>query len=282
MTLCDAHIHVVADPATHPMLPQRTYTPPPAAIADLQRLGAPHGITRFVVVQPSFYGTDNSVTLAALETLGPNGAGIAVIDPATITQPILDRMAATRIRGLRINLYSTHGAPNAAPLAERFAAQARIAARMGWHVQVIADLAILADAAPILAAAKIPVVIDHYGLPAGHTPRSRQGRALLALAAHPHVWIKLSAPYRSTGDKLGVAPDPAWLHALLDTAPERCIWGSDWPHTPAHEDLPGDAKPAPYRALGYAAMVAAFRAAAGSAADRVMGTNPGLLYNFAQ
>ncbi len=70
MTLCDAHIHVVGDPARYPMLPSRTYTPPVATIEQLQRLAAPHGVTRFVVVQPSFYGTDNTLVLEALETLG--------------------------------------------------------------------------------------------------------------------------------------------------------------------------------------------------------------------
>lgn len=282
MTLCDAHIHVVGDPARYPMLPSRSYTPPPATIEQLQLLGAPHDITRFVVVQPSFYGTDNTQLVEALQALGGEGAGVAVLDPDDTAEAELQRLAAARVRGLRINLYSTHGAAPR-PLAERFGATAALAERMGWHVQVIADLPVLIAAADLLAEATVPVVIDHYGLPGGRAPESAEGARLLALVAKPHVWAKLSAPYRSTGDALGIVPDPAWLRALLQAAPDRCVWGSDWPHTPAHEDQLGGARPMPYRPLDYGALVAAFRAALADAgtAQRVMGMNPARLYGFA-
>lgn len=281
MTLCDAHIHVVGDPARYPMLSSRTYTPPVAAIEQLQRLAAPHGIGRFVVVQPSFYGTDNTLVLETLEALGPDGAGVAVLDPATVTESELQRLAGARVRGLRINLYSTHGAAPAV-LAERFAAVAALAERMGWHVQVIAELPVVVEAADSLARSPVAVVIDHYGLPAGSAPDSPAGARLLELVRRPHVWVKLSAPYRSTGDALGIVPDPAWLAALLEVAPDRCVWGSDWPHTPAHEAQPGGAGPMPYRPIDYGALVAAFEAAVGDpgAVQKVMGRNPARLYRF--
>ena len=281
MTLCDAHIHVVGDPARYPMLPSRTYTPPPATVAQVQRLGAPHGITRFVVVQPSFYGTDNTLLVEGLQALGRQGAGVAVLDPATATDAELQRLAAAGVRGLRINLYSTHGAA-ARPLAERFGAIAALAGRIGWHVQVIADLPILIAAADLLAEAAVPVVIDHYGLPGGRAPDSAEGARLLALVAKPHIWVKLSAPYRSSYDPLATRPDPIWMAELLKAAPDRCVWGSDWPHTPAHETQPGGAGPMPYRPIDYGALVAAFRAAVADdrAAQLVMGANPARLYGF--
>ena len=276
----DAHIHVVGDPARYPMIPGRTYTPPVATIGQLEALAEPAGVSRFVVVQPSFYGTDNTLLLDALAALGPRGAGVAVLDPETTGEGNALRLAASGIRGLRLNLYS--GNSVGPSLAERFTATVGLAKRMRAHVQVIADLPVLIEAAGLLSRADVPVVIDHYGLPGRARPDSEAGQALLALVQRPHVWVKPSAPYRSTGDTLGITPDPFWLTALLQAAPTRCVWGSDWPHTPAHADQPGDATPAPYRPLDYGALVRAFRDAVGDrpTADQIMSENAIQLYGF--
>jgi predicted TIM-barrel fold metal-dependent hydrolase len=276
----DAHIHVVGDPARYPMIPGRNYTPGIATISQIEALASPAGVRRFVIVQPSFYGTDNRLLLDTLAALGPRGAGVAVLDPETTGEGDALRFAASGIRGLRLNLYSGHDSRPG--LAERFGATAALAKRMRGHVQVIADLPVLLDSANLLAQSEVPVVIDHYGLPGMERPDTAAGQALLALVRQSHVWVKLSAPYRSTGDRLGIMPDPAWLAALLQAAPTRCVWGSDWPHTPAHDDQPGAAMPAGYRPLDYAAVVAAFRQAVGDrpTADRVMRDNAIQLYGF--
>ncbi len=276
----DTHIHVVGDPARYPLIPDRAYTPAVATIAQLEALGAPLGVTRFVVVQPSFYGTDNTLLLETLAALGPRGAGVAVLDPAATGEGDALRLAASGIRGLRINLYS---GPSAGPgLSERLAAVSGLAKRMRAHVQVIAELPVLLEAADRLAQSDVPVVIDHYGLPGRARPDSDAGQGLLALVQLPHVWIKLSAPYRVTGDARGITPDPLWLSALLQAAPTRCVWGSDWPHTPPHADQRGSTVQADYRALEYAALVDAFRQAVGdrSVADLVMHDNAMRLYGF--
>ena len=78
---CDSHVHIVGPVGRYPQVPERTYLAGPAPLDELKRRGAPHGITRFVIVQPSFYGFDNSATLDALDELGGNGRGVAVIDP---------------------------------------------------------------------------------------------------------------------------------------------------------------------------------------------------------
>lgn len=277
----DSHVHVVGDAARYPMIPNRSYTPPVATVEQLKALAESSRVTRFVVVQPSFYGTDNTLVLDALAALGPRGAGVAVLDPMTTGEHAAVRLAASGIRGLRINLYSTHGAQRYS-LSERFTALAGLARRMNGHIQVIADLPVLLEAMELLALSDVPVVMDHYGLPGGERPEGEMGRRLLTLMRLTHVWMKLSAPYRNSADRLSITPDRTWLAALLQVAPQRCVWGSDWPHTPALEDQPGMAGPAGYRPLDYPAVVAAFRDAVGDAptADRVMGENAVRLYGF--
>ena len=105
---------------------------------------------------------------------------------------------------------------------------------------------------------------------------------MLKLLALPHVWIKLSAPYRVRPDPLATRPDATWLAAILTTAPDRCVWGSDWPHTPPHEAQMGSAVLAPYRNLHSATLVDDFIVATGSVelAERILSDNPARLYDF--
>ena len=279
---CDCHVHIVGPAQTYPQVPERTYLSTPAPVETLKRLGARHGISRFVIVQPSFYGADNSATLDALDALGGEGRGVAVVDPAAIAPDALADFHRRGVRGLRINLYSPIKAPGGDTLEAAFAATAEIARAMGWHVQVIAPLPVLLANAAVLAKAPVPVVIDHYGLYGDTRPGSADGNRLLELVSLPHVWIKLSAPYRHDRGPLNTTPDREWLAALIGAAPDRSVWGSDWPHPPAHEQQKGASLQAPYRALSYNALVDEFIAALPSPdwIDRIMRDNAARLYGF--
>jgi predicted TIM-barrel fold metal-dependent hydrolase len=279
---CDSHVHIVGPADRYPQLPESTYLAGVASVDTLRRNGAPHGITRFVVVQPSFYGTDNSATLDALDALGGNGRGVAVIDPAATSADTLDDFHRRGVRGLRINLYSPIKAPGGQRLDAAFAAIANVARAMAWHVQVIAPLNVLLDNVNVLAQAPVPVVIDHYGLYGDRRPDSAEGGRLLELLRLPHVWMKLSAPYRHAEGPLNTRPDRAWLGAMLAVASERCVWGSDWPHPPPHDTHRGAGIAVPYRKLSYSALVDDFLAALPSAghADRILHDNPARLYQF--
>lgn len=277
---CDSHVHVVGDPATHGQAPSRTYTAGPAPLHTLQRIAAPLGVSRFVIVQPSFYGTDNTVLLETLDALAGQGRGVAVLDPAAALATDMAALDRRGVRGLRINLYSGPGRP----LEEAFAAVSALAGEQDWHVEVIAPIAMLADNATVLARAPVPVVIDHYGLHGDAAPDGLHGRALLGLLRLPHVWIKLSAPYRVVADPLAVRPHAAWLAAILACCAERCVWGSDWPHTPDHALQTGAGNVVPYRLLDYGAVLGGFRSALpdGFAAERILRDNPARLYGFPQ
>jgi predicted TIM-barrel fold metal-dependent hydrolase len=277
---CDSHIHIVGPPERYPQLPNRTYTAGLATLDELERVAAPRNVRRFVIVQPSFYGTDNSMLLDALETLQGRGRGVAVIDPSLFSARELVRMQERGVRGLRINLYNPLG--TSAPFQSRFSALQSTAQTMDWHIEVIAPLKLLAQESALLVDAKVPVVLDHYGLYTGFAPNRGEGRALIELLAQPHIWIKLSAPYRSSYDSLATHPDPIWLAEILKAAPGRCVWGSDWPHTPPHETQGDSEKVLPYRSLTYTEVFDDFCAALGSKelCERILTENAAKLYGF--
>jgi predicted TIM-barrel fold metal-dependent hydrolase len=279
---CDSHVHIVGPARQYPQVPERTYLAGVASVETLKRLGAARGISRFVIVQPSFYGADNSATLDALDALSGQGRGVAVIDPAATSPDTLAMFHRRGVRGLRVNLYSAITPPGGATLAEAFAATADAARRMNWHVQVIAPLPVLLANIGLLERSPVPVVIDHYGVYGDKRPHSAEGRRLLDLVALPHVWMKLSAPYRHDRGPLNTKPDREWMAALIAAAPSRCVWGSDWPHPPPHEQQKGASLEAPYRALSYNELVDEFLAALPSAdlAERIMRDNAAVLYDF--
>ena len=97
--ICDSHVHIVGPYAKYPQVPERTYLAGVASVAALKTLGAARGIARFVVVQPSFYGADNSATLDALDELSGNGRGVAVIDPKATSPETLAMFHRRGVRG---------------------------------------------------------------------------------------------------------------------------------------------------------------------------------------
>lgn len=262
-------------------MPSRTYLADVAPLEALRLWAAARAVTRFVIVQPSFYGKDNTLLLEGLDALGGDGRGVAVIDPST-PRATLEDYARRGVRGLRLNLYSTAARDDVRPLNETFAGLAAVAQAMSWHVEVISSLEVLARHTEVLAPAAVPVVIDHYGVYGNATPESADARRLLELLHLPHIWLKLSAPYRVSADPLATRPDKRWLDAILSSAAERCVWGSDWPHTPPNDQHKGPALVAPYRVLSYQRIVDDFIAALASdeVADRIMRDNPARLYGF--
>ena len=292
MSGCDCHVHVFGPRDRYPQIETRVYTAGIASLDSLKRNAVPLGITRFVIVQASVNGTDNSCVLDTLDALEGNGRGVVVVDPATTSPSTLEEWSARGARGLRINLYSDYkggGPERPAPrgLPGRFEALVDIAPD-GWHLELIAPLRILTEAASVLAASRVPLVIDHYGLPGGEMPDSRSGRVLLDLLRLPHVWMKLSGPYRaletaSGSDPLATTPPSKWLKAFVETAPDRLVWGSDWPHTPAHEDSAAGDAADPFRPIDYGRMFGDFLMAVSEprTLEAIVEANPVRLYGFA-
>jgi predicted TIM-barrel fold metal-dependent hydrolase len=225
---CDCHAHVFGPYDRFPLAGDRPYTPPEARLEDLRAMHRALGVDRVVIVAASPYGTDNTALLDAVARLGEAGRGVVALDPEDDAD--LDAMHAAGIRGVRINIASVGAAdPEAADAALR-ATAARVAP-LGWHVDLHAGLDVVAALADTIAAAPAPVVVDHFGLADPASGPDQPGfAALCELAAAGRAYVKLSAPERLGGDPDadGVA---ALARALLDAAPERMLWASDWPHT---------------------------------------------------
>jgi 2-pyrone-4,6-dicarboxylate lactonase len=220
---CDCHVHVF-DPARYPYAEERGYTPAAADVRDLRVHLARSGMERVVLVQPSCYGLRNDAMLHALGQLGGEAVrGVAVVDPDRVDEPALHELHRAGVRGVRLNLsvQAQVDLHQTGKLLER--AAARLAARR-WHLQVHASPPVLAALQPVLARLPVRVVLDHFGGTAASS------RVTLALLEQPHVWLKLSAPYRASGRE-----DHEDLRPLVEQcvamAPDRLLWGSDWPHT---------------------------------------------------
>lgn len=234
---CDCHAHVIGAPARFPLSPDRGYTPPEAPLADYESALARLGLERAVIVQPSVYGYDNACTQEAVRALGQRGRGIAVLQPGA-SDAVLAELHDAGFRGVRFNLV-TPGAPGAAGLEEL---AARVAS-LGWHVQLYVRAAALLELAPRLEALPCPVVIDHMGMPELKAGADQPGfRRLLELLVAGRAWVKLSGAYRVDPEGVGHAAAAPYAKALINAAPDRCVWGTDWPHTQWERNPPDDAQ----------------------------------------
>jgi predicted TIM-barrel fold metal-dependent hydrolase len=227
---CDCHHHIY-DPARFPMPPNpnpRRAVPSNGTASDYRLLQKRIGTTRSVVVQPRHYAIDNEVTLDALAQAGGNSRGVAVVHP-TVTDTVLKRFDAAGVRGIRFSL----GDPASAvvkpdmiePLAKRIAP-------LGWHIQFNVDGEQVVELADLLRRLPTQLVFDHLAhppLPAGIAHPSHA--IVRGLIDQGRAWVKLSGAYSNT--KIGPPeyPDATQIaQTFVKAAPQRLVWGSDWPH----------------------------------------------------
>lgn len=262
---CDAHIHVV-----DPRFPLAGPTDlAGATLADYQRIQARLGTTRAVLVQAKLHGTNHDALLDALADLGPDGRGIAVVGP-DVPDAELARLDSGGVRGLRFSLWKASDALVTIDMLEPLA---RRIADLGWHAQIHMNADQIVEAAALLARLPCPIVFDHMGrLPPARGPDHPAFRVIAGRVEAGRAWVKLSGAYLDT--ETG-PPDYADVtrtaRAYVRLAPERVVWGSDWPHV-TEPRKPDDA-----RLLDLA------RAWAGDAVTfaALMTTNAEGLYGFA-
>ena len=265
---CDAHMHIFAPefaPSAH-----WKRTPPVARVDDYRQLQQRLGTARTVVVTPSTYGTDNACTLDALRQLGDSARGVAVVDQ-DVSDAQLASLDAQGVRGLRVNFVSpqswgTTTQQMLVTLAHKLAGSA-------WHIQLFAHPDQIVALAPVLQALPVPLVIDHMGrIDPAEATSAPAYRVLRALLDGGNAWLKLSGAYmRSTVHGPTYADTLPLGRALVQAAPERLVWGSDWPHTTEVAGTVNDAD-----------LVDLLQHWTGSdaAMDRILVDNPARLYGF--
>ncbi|WP_270937379.1 amidohydrolase family protein [Falsiroseomonas oryzae] len=226
----DCHHHVY-DPAFPVTAGAKTHAE--ATLADHARLLARLGVERHVLVQPSTYGFDNALHLRALAEAEPRARMVAVVAPDTPVAE-LRAMAAQGVVGARANIISAVllAPADVAPLA-------RLLAEVGWHLQVFMTADTIASLGTVLRAAPCDVVFDHFAqLPLRDWARHPAWGVVMDLLQAGRGWVKLSSPYSLDQDDPLAVRDLA--RALVAAAPERLVWGTNWPH-PNATRMPDDA-----------------------------------------
>jgi len=226
---CDCHAHICGPKARYAYFAKRLYTPPDALLPEYRHLLATLGVERAVLVQPSIYGTDNTVMLEAMKSAGPSLRGVAVL-AEDVSDGELRRLHRAGVRGVRVNIVDVGEDKGVLPLAalERVARRIR---EFGWHMEFLLHVDEFPDLDRALGEFPVDVVFGHMGYVRSDKGTAAPGfQALLRLMRSGRAWVKLTAPYRISAQPLPHADIKAFAHALLEANPARVIWGTDWPH----------------------------------------------------
>jgi 2-pyrone-4,6-dicarboxylate lactonase len=242
----DAHCHVFGPGAEFPYAPERKYTPCDAGKAQLFALRDHLGFARNVIVQATCHGADNRALADACRASGGRARGVAAVR-RSVSSAELNDLHAAGVRGVRFNF--VRRLVDFTPKDELLEIAGRIAA-LGWHVVVYFEAADLPELWDFFTALPTAVVVDHMGRPDVTQPVDGPGFALFLklMHEHPNVWSKVSCP-----ERLSVAGPPA-LHGeqaayrdvvpfarrVVETFPDRVLWGTDWPHPNLKQHMPDD------------------------------------------
>ncbi len=234
---CDAHFHVFGSAQRYPVGTDLRYRPPYAPLADYLALAGTLGVERYVFVQPSAYGRDNTCLLDAMrETnarFGPVCRGIVDVD-AGVPDAELARLHALGVRGVRINVSPVKPpAPGfGAALRPRIERLDARLAEIGWQLDFLLPGWLTHELMGTLSRLRVNHSLAHMGMfLARDGPHQRGFAALLDLLRHGdgRCWVKLTGVYRMSTAP-GFADAAPMVHALVAAAPDRLIWGSDYPH----------------------------------------------------
>jgi predicted TIM-barrel fold metal-dependent hydrolase len=225
---CDAHIHIIGNPAEFPMSKDRDYTPPPATADEYSRVLKDLNCDRAIIVTPTVYGNDNSATLSAIGLLGRDRArGVGLVDEST-SPKMLDAMSMGGIVGTRLFLHG--GGPfNSAAATRRLHAAVELTEKRRWHIQISTPPFVIAALASQLASCPVPLVLDYFAWIQGGVDQPGFD-AVLSLMKSGHAYVKLLGPYRLSKRGPDYPDLVPVVRALVAANPDRLLWGSGWPH----------------------------------------------------
>jgi 2-pyrone-4,6-dicarboxylate lactonase len=222
---CDAHCHVFGPASQFPYAEDGPYKPADSPKQLLEAMHKRLGLERTVIVHPSAHGTDHAVTLDAIADDPVNRRGVGIID-STFSTEELRRLHAGGFRGARFSFLKHLGG---GPDDKTFERVVELVEPLGWHLVLHVTGDDLLANAKRFSSLKLPIVIDHMGRVDAKLGVNQPAiKCLLGLAAQENCWVKVSGASR-------IAPPPFDLaipiaHAILETTPDRCLWGTDFPH----------------------------------------------------
>jgi len=225
---CDTHFHVFEPGYAH--IPEPLYTFPDATLDQYRLVLDWLGIERAVLVQPTYYGTDNRLLLDVLKAEPARFRAVAQFED-DVTDEELDEFHEAGVRAIRLDLFARADWPVEDLIGYICAVAARARPR-GWHLQFYSPGTVVRSLLPFLASFEDTFVIDHMGYMKESDGLTRfDFDRLLSVMDGGRCYIKLSGPYRVAGDK-PLSSIASLGRALVSARPDRLVWGSDWPHLP--------------------------------------------------
>ncbi len=234
---CDAHCHVFGPAHKFPYSEDTTYTPPDAPREKLKELHDILGVQRVVIVQASCHGTDNSAMLDAIAHNKENYRGVCIASNE-YSDKEFDRLHEGGIRGVRYNFVKHLGGTPDLNDMRRVVERVK---PMGWHLVIHVDAPDLIEFEDLFASFDLPKVIDHMGrVPTSGGIRQRPFQILLDFMQREDFWVKVCGSERISQGGPPFYDAIPYAQALIDVAPDRILWGTDWPHPNISKFMPND------------------------------------------
>jgi 2-pyrone-4,6-dicarboxylate lactonase len=235
----DAHCHVFGPGDVFPYAPERKYTPVDAGKDELFALRDFLGFERNVIVQATCHGADNSAMVDALLAAGDRARGVATVRPG-ISRAQLADLHAAGVRGIRFNFVKRLVDPKPD---DYYLGLADLVAELGWHIVVYFEAPDLAERWQLFTSLPTVVVVDHMGRPDVSEPVDSPGftRFTRFMREHENVWSKVSG-----AERLSISGPPEYADVvpfarhIVESFPDRVIWGTDWPHPNMKSHMPDD------------------------------------------
>ena len=234
---CDAHCHIFGPAAKFPFAPDATYHPPDSPFEALQKLHAVLGIERAVIVHASCHGADMRVTLDGIARSNGRYRGTAIIDESYGDKEF-QRLHDGGIRGVRFNFVRHLGGRPDMAFFKRTVERVK---HMGWHLILHLDASDLVQFDELFKRIPVPMVIDHMGrVKAADGLEQPAFKVLLTWMEHEKFWVKICGAERVSSMGPPFTDAVPFARRLIDAAPERILWGTDWPHPNVGKHMPND------------------------------------------
>lgn len=225
---CDTHCHIFGPAAQYPYSPKRSYTPPDSGLDAFRALHDKLGIERAVIVNASLYGNDNRVVVDAIAASKGRYRGIANVDDS-ISDAALRELDKGGIRGCRFNFVKHLGG---FPDMAEFDRTVKRIARLGWHLDLHFDARDLPQFFPLLDRLPVPFIVDHMGRVQAKDGLDQAPFKVLTnlLKSDKKCYVKISGAERVSSLGAPFHDAVPFATRLIETAPDRVLWGTDWPH----------------------------------------------------